>query len=59
MFFYYSCCRFHVVLDSNRLIQFLTMLKVKLAFVMNTIVVVFFSIFLMVYNSLSYLKYNF
>ena len=59
MFFYYSYCRFHVVLDSNKLILFLTMLKVKLVFVMNTKVVVFFSIFPTVYNSLSYLKYKF
>jgi hypothetical protein len=59
LWFLSVCCYSDDALDSNKLIQFLIMLKVKLVYIMNTKVVEFFIIFPTAYSTLSYLKYNF
>ena len=58
-FFKCGGCYFKDVLNSSRLIQFLTMLMVKLVSQMNTKVAEVFNIFPTVHNTLLYLKYKF
>jgi hypothetical protein len=59
MFFKCGCCYSDDALDSSRLVQFLSMLKVKLVSPMNRKVVESFGIFPTAYSTMSYLKYNF